>query len=46
MSIKNPIDVEKLRQKYMENPPEGYSKREIKRIRYKDLLVMNYFSFF
>jgi hypothetical protein len=43
MSIKNPIDVEKLRQKYMENPPEGYSKREIKRMRDEDLLDMDYF---
>jgi hypothetical protein len=43
MSIKNTIDMEKLRQKYLDNPPDGYSKAEIQRMRDEDLLDMDYF---
>jgi hypothetical protein len=43
MVVKNSTDIEKLRQKYMNNPPEGYSKAEIQRMRDEDLLDMDYF---
>lgn len=36
-------DVEKLRQKYANNPPEGMSKKDILRISDSDLLDMDYF---
>lgn len=35
--------IEKLRQKYMENPPEGMSKKDILRMSANDLLDMDYF---
>lgn len=35
--------VEALRKKFMDNPPEGYSKSEIGRMRDNDLLDMAYF---
>lgn len=43
MIIKNTIDMKKLRQKYLDNPPEGYTKAEIQRMRDRDLLDMDYF---
>lgn len=45
MSTKNTIDIEKLRQKYVDNPPEGYTKAEIQRMRDEDLLDMDYFLY-
>lgn len=35
--------IEKLRQKYMNNPPEGMSKKDILRMSDSDLLDMDYF---
>lgn len=35
--------LEELRQKYMDNPPEGISASEIKRMTEDDLLDMDYF---
>lgn len=35
--------AQKLRKKYMENPPEGYSKAEIERMPDEALLDMDYF---
>lgn len=35
--------IEKLRQKYMEHPPEGMSKKDILRMSDNDLLDMDYF---
>lgn len=35
--------VQSLRKKFMDNPPEGYSKAEIERMRDNDLLDMAYF---
>ena len=35
--------VAKLREKYMQNPPEGYTRREIERMRDNDILDMDYF---
>ena len=36
-------NVEELRKKYMENPPEGYSKDNIKNMSDNDILDMDYF---
>lgn len=36
-------DIEKLRKKYMDNPPEGMSSRDILRMREEELLDMDYF---
>ena len=36
-------DIEKLRKKYMDNPPEGMSSRDIRRMSEDDLLDMDYF---
>lgn len=33
----------KLREKYMQNPPAGYTRREIERMRNQDILEMDYF---
>lgn len=33
----------KLREKYMQNPPAGYTRREIERMRDQDILEMDYF---
>ena len=35
--------VEKLRQQYMENPPEGMSKEDVRTMSDNDLLDMDYF---
>lgn len=35
--------VERLRHKYMANPPEGYTKAEIQKMRDDDLLDIDYF---
>lgn len=35
--------IAKLRQKYIDNPPEGMTADEIKTMRDKDLLDMDYF---
>ena len=35
--------VEKLRQKYMQNPPEGMTSEMVKRMSDNDLLDMDYF---
>jgi hypothetical protein len=35
--------IQKLRRKYADNPPEGYSKAEIERMKDNDLLDMDYF---
>lgn len=35
--------VEKLRQKYIQNPPEGMTAEQIKRMSDSDLLDMDYF---
>jgi hypothetical protein len=40
---KNKARIQKLRLKYADNPPEGYSKAEIERMRDDDLLDMDYF---
>ena len=32
-----------LREKYMKNPPDGYTRREIERMRDNDILDMDYF---
>ena len=36
-------DIEKLRKKYMDNPPEGMSSRDIRRMSEEALLDMDYF---
>ena len=36
-------DIEKLRKKYMDNPPEGMSSRDIRRMSEEELLDMDYF---
>ena len=36
-------DVEALRKKYMDNPPEGMTSRDIRRMSEEDLLDMDYF---
>lgn len=36
-------NVEELRRKYMKNPPEGYSAKEIERMSDEDILDMDYF---
>ena len=43
MVINSSIDIQMLRQKYMDNPPEGYTKTEIQKMRDEDLLDMDYF---
>ena len=35
--------AQRLREKYIENPPEGYTAREISRMRNTDILDMDYF---
>ena len=35
--------IEELRQKYMNNPPEGMTSRDIRRMSEEDLLDMDYF---
>lgn len=39
----NKQQIEKLRQKYINNPPEGMSKKDIKNMSDDDLLDMDYF---
>ncbi len=36
-------DTEKLRKKYMDNPPEGMTSEDIRRMSEDDLLDMDYF---
>ena len=36
-------NTEKLRKKYMDNPPEGMTSEDIRRLREYDLLDMDYF---
>ena len=36
-------DIEKLRKKYMDNPPEGMTSRDIHRMSEEELLDMDYF---
>ena len=36
-------NTEKLRKKYMDNPPEGMTSEDIRRMSEDDLLDMNYF---
>ena len=36
-------DIEKLRKKSMDNPPEGMSSRDIRRMSEEELLDMDYF---
>ena len=36
-------NTEKLRQKYMDNPPEGMTSEDIRRMSEDDLLDMDYF---
>ena len=38
-------DTERLRKKYMENPPEGMTSGDIRRMSKDDLLDMNYFPY-
>ena len=37
-------DIEELRRKYIENPPEGMTFKDIRRMSEDDLLDMDYFS--
>ena len=37
------IDIETLRKKYMENPPEGMTSQDIRSMSEDDLLDMDYF---
>lgn len=39
----NKQQIEELRQKYINNPPEGMSKRDIREMSDDDLLDMDYF---
>lgn len=39
----NKQQIEELRQKYINNPPEGMSKQDIKEMSDDDLLDMDYF---
>ena len=36
-------DVEELRKKYMKNPPEGFTSKEIEKMSNDDILDMDYF---
>ena len=36
-------DIEKLRKKYVDNPPEGMTSRDIRRMSEEELLDMDYF---
>ena len=36
-------DIEKLRKKYMDNPPEGMTSRDIRNMSVDELLDMDYF---
>ena len=36
-------DIEKLRKKYMDNPPEGMTSQDIRHMSEDDLLDMDYF---
>ena len=36
-------NIEELRKKYMENPPEGMTSKDIRRMSEDDLLDMDYF---
>ncbi len=43
MSTKSNINIEKLRKKYMDNPPEGMTSKDIRRMSDDVLLDMDYF---
>lgn len=36
-------DVKELRKKYMKNPPEGYTSKDIEEMTDEDILDMDYF---
>ena len=36
------LDIEELRKKYMDNPPEGMTSRDIRRMSEEELLDMDY----
>ena len=36
-------DIEELRRKYIENPPEGMTSKDIRRMSEDELLAMDYF---
>ena len=36
-------DIEELRKKYMDNPPEGFTSKDIRNMSEDDLLDMDYF---
>lgn len=42
-ALKMKPDTEKLRKKYMDNPPEGMTSEDIRRMSEDDLLDMDYF---
>lgn len=42
-ALKMKPDTEKLRKKYMDNPPEGITSEDIRRMSEDDLLDMDYF---
>ena len=42
----NKQQIEELRQKYINNPPEGMSKKDIKEMSDDDLLDMDYFLYY
>jgi hypothetical protein len=37
------MDLQKLRQKYLDNPPDGMTKKQIQTMSDSDLLDMDYF---
>ena len=39
-------DIEKLRKKYIDNPPEGMTSGDIRHMSGDELLDMDYFSYF
>ncbi len=43
MSTKSNTNIEKLRKKYMDNPPEGMTSKDIRRMSDDALLDMDYF---
>ena len=43
MSTKNNINLEELRKKYMNNPPEGLTSKDIRFMSEEDLLDLDYF---
>lgn len=41
--MSNKSDIEELRQKYIQNPPEGLSAKDIEKMSDNDLLDMDFF---